>query len=279
MTLTEVLARLEGVRRCAGGYVARCVAHADRNASLSIRETENGRVLFHCFAGCEYSAIRDALGGRPWTRTLGLPGSGSRSPALDDAKRTEIARRIWRESKPATGTPVERYLRLGRGITIPPPPSIRFKTGRHGPSQTGPWAIMVAAVQNVAGGIVAIHRTYLTNDGHKAPVDPVKMACGRFAGGAVRLAPAAETLCLCEGIETGLSIMQAADLAVWIALGTSNLGCVELPEITCEVIIAADGDDPGEQAAQAAAQRFLREGREVRIARPTGAGDFNEMRL
>ncbi|MCL4676527.1 MAG: hypothetical protein KJZ59_11050, partial [Pararhodobacter sp.] len=31
---------------------ARCPAHADKRASLSIRELEDGRVLLHDFAGC-----------------------------------------------------------------------------------------------------------------------------------------------------------------------------------------------------------------------------------
>ena len=92
----------------------------------------------------------------------------------------EIARRIWREANPATGTAVERYLRL-RGISLAPPPSIRFAIGRHGPSKRGPWAIMIAAVQNLAGEIVAIHRTFLTGDGRKAPVEPAKMALGPIA--------------------------------------------------------------------------------------------------
>jgi hypothetical protein len=42
-------------------------------------------------------AIIDALGGHPWPRALGLPTAA----LLDDDKRSEIARRIWRESSPA----------------------------------------------------------------------------------------------------------------------------------------------------------------------------------
>jgi putative DNA primase/helicase len=278
MTSAEVLARLDGARTCAGGWIARCPAHADRNASLSIRETEDGRLLFYCFAGCTYRAIVDALSGRPRPRAIGFPASGPR-PALDDAKRTEIAQRIWRESKPAAGTPVERYLRLERGITIPSPLSIRFAMGRHAQSQRGPWAIMVAAVQNLAGEIVSIHRTFLTGDGRKAPVEPVKMALGPIRGGAVRLAPARETLALAEGIETALSVQQATGIPTWAALGTANLPHVELSAIVREIIICADADrnGAGERAAEAAAQGFLRDGRRVRIARPPAGADFNDV--
>jgi putative DNA primase/helicase len=281
MRLDEVLARLDSIRRCAGYFIAKCPAHDDRNASLSIGESENGKLLLKCFAGCDYRAIIEALDGRPWRQGLGRPGA---SPTLaagpDDAERIEIARRIWRDAKPAAGTTAERYLRL-RGISLTPPPSIRFAIGRHAPSQRGPWFIMVAAVQNLTGEIVAIHRTFLTGDGRKAPVEPVKMALGPIGGCAVRLAPAGESLALAEGIETALSVQQATGIATWAALGTANLARVELSAIVHEVIICADSDmsGVGEKAAHEAAQRFLREGRKVRIARPHGGKDFNEMRL
>lgn len=58
----KVLERLEGVRRQGSAWVARCPAHADRGPSLSIREGDDGRVLVHCFAGCETAAVLRALG-------------------------------------------------------------------------------------------------------------------------------------------------------------------------------------------------------------------------
>ena len=41
----------------------------------------------------------------------------------------------------------------------------------------------------------------------------------------------------------------------------------------------ADGDDPGEAAAQVCAWRWKREGRRVRIARPPQGMDFNDLLL
>jgi putative DNA primase/helicase len=43
------------------------------------------------------------------------------------------------------------------------------------------------------------------------------------------------------------------------------------------VIILADGDEPGEAAAQDCALRWKREGRRVRIARPPKGMDFNDL--
>jgi len=52
-----------------------------------------------------------------------------------------------------------------------------------------------------------------------------------------------------------------------------------LPLEVRRVVIAVDPDGPGEQAARDAAKRWQREGRAVRLARPDGIGDFNDVLL
>jgi hypothetical protein len=47
----DVAQRLNA-KRNGKGYMAKCPAHADRRASLSISEGRDGRVLLHCHAGC-----------------------------------------------------------------------------------------------------------------------------------------------------------------------------------------------------------------------------------
>jgi len=61
MTARELLDRLQGVRQSGNGWIARCSAHDDRKASLSIRE-QNGRILLFCHAGCSTEAVIAALG-------------------------------------------------------------------------------------------------------------------------------------------------------------------------------------------------------------------------
>jgi hypothetical protein len=73
----EVLSRLEGVRRCGNGWIARCPAHDDRRASLSISEGSDGRVLIHCHAGCPLEKILEAL--RMSARDL-FPSQSNGSP-------------------------------------------------------------------------------------------------------------------------------------------------------------------------------------------------------
>ena len=113
----------------------------------------------------------------------------------------------------------------------------------------------------------------------KASVSNNKMMLGKCAGGAVRLAPAGPELVLSEGIETGLSVQQATGLPVWATLGTSGLRSVILPPEVKTVIVAADGDQAGEEAVQGAARRFIAEGRAVKIARPPQGMDFNDLLL
>jgi hypothetical protein len=59
----DVVSRLEGVRKTGPDrYIAKCPAHEDRSPSLSVRELADGRILLHCFAGCDVGAIAAALG-------------------------------------------------------------------------------------------------------------------------------------------------------------------------------------------------------------------------
>ena len=102
------------------------------------------------------------------------------------------------------------------------------------------------------------------------------MMLGPCRGGAVRLAEPGDVLMVGEGIETCLAAMQATGHPAWAALSTSGLRTLDLPSDVRDVIVLADGDDPGEAAARDCAWRWKREGRRVRIARPPQGMDFND---
>ena len=55
--IDNVLNRLNGVRKTAGGWEACCPAHEDARPSLSISVGDDGRVLLHCHAGCAFDDI------------------------------------------------------------------------------------------------------------------------------------------------------------------------------------------------------------------------------
>lgn len=60
--LARVLAALAAVRQSGASYGARCPAHEDRQASLSIAVGTDGRVLVKCHAGCSAEQIVAAAG-------------------------------------------------------------------------------------------------------------------------------------------------------------------------------------------------------------------------
>jgi putative DNA primase/helicase len=138
---------------------------------------------------------------------------------------------------------------------------------------------MVALVTKGADGTpLAIHRTFLARNGiGKAAVDPQKMMLGPCRGGVVRLVDPGDVLMVGEGIETCLAAMQATGFAAWAALSTSGLRTLDLPRNLRDVIVLADGDDPGEAAVQDCAWRWKQEGRRVRVARPPRGMDFNDV--
>jgi hypothetical protein len=84
----RVLKRLDGVQRSGDSYVARCPCPdhgrglGDRRPSLSVDESNDGRVLLKCHAGCEFEEIVGALGLKKadlFERQNGS-GSGARLP-------------------------------------------------------------------------------------------------------------------------------------------------------------------------------------------------------
>jgi hypothetical protein len=63
MTPVEnLILRLDKVKGRNGSWTARCPAHADKGPSLAVREGADGRVLLHCFAGCETASVLGAIG-------------------------------------------------------------------------------------------------------------------------------------------------------------------------------------------------------------------------
>lgn len=66
MDVTQILSRLSKVRSTGPRrWVACCPAHEDRSPSLSVLERNDGSILLHCFAGCEFKAVVEALALEP----------------------------------------------------------------------------------------------------------------------------------------------------------------------------------------------------------------------
>jgi putative DNA primase/helicase len=62
MRIAEFTKYLQQSSKSRDGWTARCPAHDDAKASLSISQGKDGCILLHCFAGCRAEAIVQALG-------------------------------------------------------------------------------------------------------------------------------------------------------------------------------------------------------------------------
>jgi len=63
MSIDNLLNRLHKVKSTGrGAYIACCPAHEDRSPSMTVRDCGDGRILMHCFGGCDTQSILDAIG-------------------------------------------------------------------------------------------------------------------------------------------------------------------------------------------------------------------------
>ena len=253
----------------------------DYRGAFSMKAGKRGDVLAYCANGCPQSALdvvlQQALG-RDWT---------PRTPAPDgeivaaQVRKQMAALRMWSRSTAVPSTPADQYL-AGRALSgLTKCKSLRF-LGDCWHEQGCKLPAMIALVLDVSGQPIAVHRTYLTRDGKKAVITPVKSSLGPVGGGAVRLTsdPTPLALVIGEGIETSASAGLLFGLPAWAALFAGNLSSVLLPPEVRAVTIAADADVPGARGARDAARRWRAEGRHVQIATPNVAGqDFNDLLL
>jgi putative DNA primase/helicase len=285
MNAAEIAAVLGPAYRCGQWWRCVCPVHGSRtglSATLALRDGPRGLIV-HCHAGCGAAEIltelhrRELLHGR-LHRHDAAPSTSDR---LERERRVELARRIWIAGRDPRGTPVVQYF-ASRALHIEPPPCLRWVQRCWHREARAALPAMLARVDGLDGELIGVHRTWLIRDVAGIWRRRDRASLGPIGGGAVRLAPPGEALLVAEGIETALAAMVATGLPGWSALSTSGMLALRLPPAVRIVIILADNDlnGAGEQAAHAAAQRWLAEGRRVRIAKPSELGsDFNDVLL
>ncbi len=276
MTAADIAARL-GLDKRPRSWAGSCPA-CDYPRAFSLKDS-NGRALAYCANGCSQEALAEAL--------RRVTGGSWKAPDRSNDKLSEAAERqskitsalaIWTGSTTAVGTLADRYLASRALAGLAASPALRFRGDCNHP-EGGRYPALVALVVDVAGNPVAVHRTYLSATGSKAAAAPVKASKGPVWGGAIRLDREAPEIVLGEGIESSASAGRLLGLPAWAALSAGNLAAgVMLPPTVQAVVIAADADAAGDKAAEAAAMRWRKEGRRVRIARPDRPGrDFNDV--
>lgn len=238
-----------GGRWTSSGGMCRCPAHDDRTPSLSVRPGRT-RLLLHCFAGCEASAILRALEREHLlqpSRGAAEAVSGRANGALNSA-----GLRLWAEARSPEGTPAAAYL-ASRGLSTRTAQLRYHPRAPHGPSPLTQFRPALIAAVRDASGLVAVHRTFIDPRGHGlAALAQPRCGLGRFRSGAVRLGGSAPRLGLAEGIETALSVTALFDLPCWAALGTERFRLIALPVQVRELLLFLDHDRGGRRAEQLA---------------------------
>jgi hypothetical protein len=242
--------------------LARCPAHDDREPSFSVRQMRDGPAL-HCFAGCAFKDVVGELKARGiWDETCSPDRSTRIAPpdrALDEGRRTDYARSLWDRANPIAGTRAETYLRT-RGIALPPigTKALRFLPRlKHTPTGRD-YPCMIAGLTDWTNRLVAVQRTYLSDDGTaKAPVMAAKMTVGPMGHAAVKLIePKGETLALAEGVETALSAYALHFIPAWATLSAQRLSKIRIPAHIRRLVIFADEGSVGRDEAARAAQFY-----------------------
>lgn len=197
-----------------------------------------------------------------------------------DSRNTDTARRLWCEAVQPAGSPVESYLRT-RNLGLQDHAPIRFHPACPRGAERLP-AMLALMTDPATGEPCGLHRTFLAPDGSgKAPRgldgEGAKMMLG--GAGVIRLSPDHDVtlgLGLCEGIETGLALLQHFRWApVWAA---ASAGAIHRFPLLCGIeslTVFADADAAGLAAARACKARWMEAGKEAHVVWPGEAGrDF-----
>lgn len=219
----------------------------------------------------------------------------------NEKKRLQRLTREWEEAVPMEAlsmeSPLRRYLsqrglrgcedsRMLRMASACPYWDQENLTPEGKPKCLGTFPAMIARVTDDEGKLTTLHRTYLTEDGRKAPVPSVKkLAAGSVGDGLVRLYPASSLLCLSEGIETALAVHELTGLPVWSAISVMGFRhVVSLPKGLKRLCICGDNDASytGAAGAYALAARLLRDYPDLKVTvhvPETTGEDWNDVLL
>jgi putative DNA primase/helicase len=86
-----------------------------------------------------------------------------------------------------------------------------------------------------------------------------------------------DMIVIAEGIEDALSAWVLTTYPAWAALSAGNMAALELPAQFRRVIICADAEPQGHEAAKALSRRMRAEGRQTRVIEPKAGKDANDV--
>lgn len=261
--------------------------HGASDRSVSLALTGDGRLLIHCFSPKDdWRSVRDHLRARG---LLDEPPQGVRAaPAYDRSlivqplteDRRARARAIWAAGETLDGSVARRYLHA-RGVgAATENTALRFHPRASSLDDRRRRPALLAAISGADGALQGVQITLLSSHGAaKAAVATPRRVVGLLKGGAVRLSPCGPALAIAEGVESALSAAQALHVGAWAALSALNLAHFDPPAPVRRLLIAADNDAPGLEAAEALRRRLAYARPEIDVAihaPPSPFGDWND---
>lgn len=260
--------------------------HSHKDRSVSLRLTEEGRILIHCFSPKDdWRAVRRALA------DLGLLDDESRADEAStrrapsriaaqplDEERVARAGRIWEEGTPLKHSVAEAYLRrraVPEGLWKST--ALRFHPRMTSLDDRARRPALVAAISDAQGALQGVQVTLLSAHATaKAALATPRRVIGKLMGGTVRLADAQDELAVGEGVETMLTASDVFGVPAWAALSADNLARLVITQPLRRLIIAADNDEAGMRAAQLLRARMASSARVEIEPAPVGFNDWND---
>mgnify|MGYP003779375571 CR=1 FL=1 len=138
------------------------------------------------------------------------------------------------------------------------------------------WPAMIAAVTDLTGHVTGVHRTWLDPAAlDKAPIAYPRRAMGHLLGHGVRFGAASDVMVFGEGIETMLSLRNAASALSMIAgLSSAHLAAILFAPMLRRLYVARDDDPAGDEAVATLTERAAVSGIELMVLEPR-QDDFN----
>ncbi|MDD5586002.1 MAG: hypothetical protein PHY92_03470 [Alphaproteobacteria bacterium] len=185
-----------------------------------------------------------------------------------------IARKIWKESSPVAGTPIELYLAT---LGVKPSDDLNNVVRAHQAVLHEPTGVyyptLVAAVRDINGKFMGILRTYLRPEGGYWVHAQKPRMLGDCFGSFVQLdKPFGYRMALASTLETALIVHQACpELAVWSSMSRGNMKA-HIPQTVKEIIFCIDDDECDPNNARRIVNDAIRahegRGQHIKIAHP-----------
>lgn len=139
-------------------------------------------------------------------------------------------------------------------------------------------ALIFKVQESLFGPLKAIHRIYLSEDGHKAKIPNPKMALAPIKGMGIWLGKKSTTLALTEGPENALALRQLGYNFVCSSVFGTNLHNISVPSYVTKLVIFPDPDAAGMRSLNAAIDVYgnLPIKVEAALLEDTGTLDLND---